>query len=172
MQASLKDLSNAPHDSASFLVCQRVLLQCHEIIFGDILRHTVPYSTLEVPTLPGSVQKKVKPLMQPAVVGLGIVLAGVPGLPQLTHTIGEVAIEQGRADEEHEGVRSLELGDGVVRPTTLLDGDSSIHIDNEIEEPSSERPSTPSTRTEIHLQPAPRSRTSARRQTIAEAQTR
>ena len=92
MQASLKDLSGSPHDSSSFLVCQRVLLQCHEIIFGDILKAAVPYSALEVPTVPGSVQKKVKHILSPTLVGLGMVLAGTPGMPQLADIMGEVAI--------------------------------------------------------------------------------
>lgn len=168
MQASLKDLSNSPHDSPSFLVCQRVLLQCHEIIFGDVVRHAVPYSSLEIPNLPGTVQKKVKALTQPAIVGLGIMLAGAPGLPQLTQVVGEVAIEQGRADEEHEGVRSLEQGGDIVRLSTLSVTDSSARLDVDGEEAQdSVESEAPSVRPEVVIQPAPRSRLATRRQTIA-----
>ncbi|TCD71888.1 Phosphatidylinositol 4-kinase pik1alpha (PI4-kinase)(PtdIns-4-kinase) [Steccherinum ochraceum] len=167
MQAFLKDLSNSPHDSPSFLVCQRVLLQCHEIIFGDILKGTVPYSSLEVPSVPGSLRRKVKPLVQPALVGLGMMLAGAPGLPGLTDVMGEVAIEQGRVDEEYESVRSLEQTDGVARPASIITSDSAIQFDQEFEEPQPEDELDESfARPDIIVQAAPKGRPMSRRQTI------
>ncbi|KAH8106978.1 kinase-like protein [Cristinia sonorae] len=159
MQAALKDLSSSPHDSPSFLVCQRVLLQCHEIIFGDVFKNTVPYSTLETPNLPGSRQKKVKSLVQPAFVGLGLTLAGAPGLPQLTSVMGEVAVEQGRVDEDYGNVRSLEQDDEVTRRVSIPSGDSTAQLDEDEAETPTEV---------VILQAAPKERpTTTRRQTFA-----
>ncbi|THH33925.1 hypothetical protein EUX98_g243 [Antrodiella citrinella] len=147
-----------------YVVCQRVLLQCHEIIFGDVLRQPVPYSALEVPTVPGSVQKKVKSLLQPTVVGIGMMFAGAPGLPQLTGIMGEVAIEQGRVDEEHESVRSLEQRNDVMRPRLESDpSGSQINLVAEEQPEMQEEEYIP--RPEVVVQPAPKSR--PRRQTVA-----
>lgn len=108
MQASLKDLSTNP-TSQSFQVCQRVLTQCHEIIFGDLpTPASAPYVTLQVPFRSRFARKKVRPLVQPALVGLAMVLAGVPGLPRLTPIMGQVAIEQGRVVEEGPEISGLE----------------------------------------------------------------
>ncbi|KAF8350695.1 kinase-like protein [Amanita rubescens] len=102
MQASLKDLSTSRYDSHSFIICQRVLHKCHEIIFGDLPSSAVsPYSTI-------------KPHPEPALIGLGMVLAGAPGMPVLTEIMGEVAIEQGRIDEDGNNLRSLEQDDEVA----------------------------------------------------------
>ena len=116
MQAHLKDLSVTGYGSESFLICQRVLNQCHEMIYADLPASGTPYSTLNTPTLPGSLLKKVRPNVQPALVGIGLALAGAPGMPALTAVMGEVAIEQGRVDDRGDDLRSLENLDGVVRP--------------------------------------------------------
>ena len=108
MQASLKDLSANP-TSQSFQACQRVLTQCHEIIFGDLpTPGSSPYATLKLPFQSRFMRRKVKPLVQPALVGLAMVLAGAPGLPQLTPIMGQVAIEQGRAVEDGPEISGLE----------------------------------------------------------------
>ena len=107
MQASLKDLSANP-TSQSFHACQRVLTQCHEIIFGDLPTLTSPYATLQVPFRSRFARRKVSPLVRPAIVGLAMVLAGVPGLPQLTPIMGQVAVEQGRVVEEGPEISGLE----------------------------------------------------------------
>ena len=110
MQASLKDLSANP-TSQSFQVCQRVLTECHEIIFGDLpTPASAPYATLQVPFRSqfARKRKKVRPLVQPVLIGLAMVLAGAPGLPQLTPMMGHVAIEQGRAVEEGPEISGLE----------------------------------------------------------------
>ena len=108
MQASLKDLSANP-TSQSFQVCQRVLTQCHEIIFGDLpTPASTPYATLRVPFQSRFARKKVRPLVQPALIGLAMVLAGTPGLPQLTPIMGQVAIEQGRVVDEGPEISGLE----------------------------------------------------------------
>jgi phosphatidylinositol 4-kinase len=59
---------------------------------------------------------KVAPRVEPALVGLGVVLAGVPGMPQLTRVIGEVAIEQGRIHDEGHGITSLHLQTDQIVP--------------------------------------------------------
>ena len=108
MQASLKDLSIDP-TSQSFHACQRVLTQCHEIIFGDLPTPTSsPYVTLQVPFQSRFARKKVRPLVEPTLVGLAMVLAGAPGLPRLTPIMGQVAIEQGRVAEEGQEISGLE----------------------------------------------------------------
>jgi phosphatidylinositol 4-kinase B len=108
MQASLKDLSANP-TSQSFQVCQRVLTQCHEIIFGDLpTPASSPYATLQIPFHSRFARKKVRPFFQPALVGLAMVLAGAPGLPQLTPIMGQVAVEQGRVIEDGPEISGLE----------------------------------------------------------------
>ncbi|KAI1795771.1 kinase-like protein [Ganoderma leucocontextum] len=109
MQAFLKDLSAQHSSNASFLVCQRILHECHEIIFGDL--PSVPYSTLCPPAHIGPSRKKVRPHVSPSMVGIGMVLAGVPGMPQLTEIMGPVAIEQGRVDELGQDIKSIERGE-------------------------------------------------------------
>lgn len=116
MQAHLKDLAVSHYGSESFLICQRVLNQCHGMIYADLPASGAPYSILNTPTLPGFLRKKVRPNVQPALVGIGLVLAGVPGMPALVDVMGEVAIEQGRVDNRGDDLRSLENLDGVVRP--------------------------------------------------------
>ena len=114
MQAALKDLSLARTDSQSFVICQRVLHQCHEIIFGDLpLPSTAPYATLSLPSQPRFPRTKVKHNVEPALVGIGLVLAGALGVPLLTETVGHIPIEQGRA-EEGMNIRSVESPDNEI----------------------------------------------------------
>jgi phosphatidylinositol 4-kinase len=99
MQASLQDLSSFP-GSPSFQVCQRTLQRCHEIIFGDLPTPvSSPYSGLDLPFQASFLRRKVKPHVEPALIGLGLILAGTPAMPKLTEIMGEVALQQGRADE-------------------------------------------------------------------------
>lgn len=110
MQAAVKDLSLARTDSQSFVICQRVLHKCHEIIFADLPSlSTAPYASLSLPSPPRFLRTKVRHNMEPSLVGIGLVLAGAAGMPLLTETVGEVAIEQGRA--EGVNVRSVEMLD-------------------------------------------------------------
>ncbi|EJF65958.1 kinase-like protein [Dichomitus squalens LYAD-421 SS1] len=109
MQAYLRDLSTQHSSNASFLICQRILHECHEIIFGDL--PSAPYSSLCAPTHIGPSRKKVRAHVSPALVGIGMVLAGVPGMPQLTEIMGPVALEQGRVDEQGQDIKSIERGD-------------------------------------------------------------
>ncbi|KAJ3523791.1 hypothetical protein NM688_g8667 [Phlebia brevispora] len=124
MQAHLKDLAVSHYGSESFLICQRVLNQCHEMIYADLPASGAPYATLNMPTLPGYIRKKIKPHVQPALVGMGLMLSGTPGIPALVDLMGEVVIEQGRLDDRGEDLRSLENLDGVVRPQVEHPSDS------------------------------------------------
>ena len=82
---------------------------CHELIFGDIpLPTTSAYPGLYSPSLPQFLRKKVKPHLHPALIGMSMVLASSPGLPSLSKVMGEVAIEQGRIDNQGSDVKSLE----------------------------------------------------------------
>ncbi|KAJ3744697.1 kinase-like protein, partial [Lentinula detonsa] len=143
MQAALKDLSSSPHDSSSFVICQRVLHKCHEIIFGDLPPPTTPYSTINIPFRSLFPRKKVKSHAEPAFIGIGVVLAGVPAMPRLTEIMGEVAIEQGREEDKAtaELRRSIESDD---EDTTLAFGQIKNLADDETEPESNEDNSPPS----------------------------
>lgn len=65
-------------------------------------------------------RKHVKHHVEPALVGIGCVLAGVPGMPKLTEFMGHAALEQGRAEETQQHYRSLEVqddDDGAAEPS-------------------------------------------------------
>ncbi|KAG9122978.1 Phosphatidylinositol 4-kinase pik1alpha (PI4-kinase)(PtdIns-4-kinase) [Ceratobasidium sp. 392] len=116
MQATLNDLAlnqvrRGTNKSESFTICQRVILKCHDIIYGDPPPPpAAPYSGLQVKPRSRFGRKHIKPYTAPALVGMGVMLAGAPGMPTLTPVIGQVAIEQGRREEEHQL-------SGVVRDT-------------------------------------------------------
>ncbi|RDB21050.1 Phosphatidylinositol 4-kinase PIK1alpha [Hypsizygus marmoreus] len=176
MQAALKDISSHGHISPSFAICQRVLHMCHEIIFGDPpLPTTSPYVTLNLPTPSRFARRKVKHNAEPAMVGIGLVLAGAPGMPRLTQIMGEVAIEQGRAEESLNQFRSVESQEDdiarglspsqnhqviVAEPEEEQDDDSSPDIDES--QPTIQAP---------HIEAAPRPGSLARRRTVGAAQT-
>ncbi|KAI0079941.1 kinase-like protein [Panus rudis PR-1116 ss-1] len=146
MQAALKDLGTSRHDTASFLVCQRVLNQCHEIIFGDIAIHsTAPYGSFDQPVLPGTLRKKISANVQPALVGIGIMLAGVPALPQLTDVMGEAAVEQGRVEDHDTGLKAYETEDDITG-TALRSQTDLVQEPGTLEpEENDSNPSPPST---------------------------
>ena len=114
MQAYLADLSTTRRDTPSFVVCQRVFLKVQNIIFSDPpLRHQIPYGCLDgVPSRKSRFWKrKVKPRIAPAIVGLGSLLAGAPGMPRLAAYAGSVAIEQGRVADDVAESRSVCMSD-------------------------------------------------------------
>jgi phosphatidylinositol 4-kinase B len=135
MQAALRDLSLARHDSKSFIICQRILHNCHEIIFGDIPPPASgPYSAMDLPFQSRFARKKIKSHAEPVFVGLGVILAGAPGMPQLTKIMGEVANEQGRIDDDGNTFKSLETQeDEVVRGLTR-EGQSSADVNRDEED--------------------------------------
>lgn len=53
-------------------------------------------------------RKRVKPHMQPAIIGMALIIAGAPGLPLLTKVAGEMSVEQGKAADDESNLRSLE----------------------------------------------------------------
>ncbi|GBE81999.1 predicted protein [Sparassis crispa] len=157
MQAYLKDFSLPRHNPESFVICQRVLHECHEIIFGDLPAQPIaPYSILTLPSQLGPLQKRVKPHVQPVVVGIGMVWAGTPGMPKLTKIMGRVAIEQGRIDDQNEDIKSLEnTDDSPVRtaPSTtsiVATGEDNQQEDSDKEDKASAKnpPDTAKTGTE------------------------
>ncbi|KAF7976697.1 hypothetical protein HWV62_5851 [Athelia sp. TMB] len=121
MQAALQDLAPTKHNTQSFVICQRVLHKCHEIIFGDLPPPaTLPYAFLDLPFQTRFARKKVRANAEPALVGLGIVLAGAPAMPQLTQIMGEVAIEQGRAHNAgHEQPRAANDDEDAIAPGVM-----------------------------------------------------
>lgn len=132
MQASLQDLSANP-TSPSFLVCQRTLHRCHEIIFAELPPPpSGPYSGLSLSYHSLFARRRVKPRVEPALVGIGLVLAGVPAMPALTEVMGQVALQQGRADDDL-NLRSVEAGDDLARDTPA-DADSGEDDDSPADE--------------------------------------
>lgn len=174
MQAAIKDLSITTHDSPSFIICQRVLHQCHEIIFGDLPSPiTAPYAFLNLPSQSRFARRKVKPNAEPAVVGIGLVLAGALGMPLLTENMGRVAIEQGRVEEGNH-YRSVESqDDDIVRglhPNRTIEDSTGDDDQDEVESPTTDEshhiiPDLHATRTST------RPGVLARRQTVGAAQT-
>ena len=135
MQAALRDLvPTRKTNPRPFLICQRVLHRCHEIIFGDppepsrspyrSLPHSPPTSTAALhpsSSMQGlwsglddeSVRRppvRVKEHVLPALVGIGVVLAA-PGMKGLADLAGEWAVLQGRKarDDEAEGRARVEV---------------------------------------------------------------
>lgn len=137
MQASLRDFSSANHKPDARLICQRTLLMCHELIFGEIPSPAVSaYPGLTFPFSPQFLRKKVKPRLFPALIGMSVVLASSPGLPALSRVMGEVAVEQGRTDQQGEDVRSLErCEDDLVRERAISSYEQPFE-DDEADSPS------------------------------------
>ncbi|KAJ8489687.1 hypothetical protein ONZ51_g2772 [Trametes cubensis] len=134
MQAYLKDLAQPRSNPVSFLICQRMLHECHEIIFGDLTgQSSNPYSSLSLPAQLRPFRRKVRPHLEPALVGIGMVWAGAPGMPQLTEIMGPVAIEQGRVDEQGQDIKSIERNDeeGIVRTVSIQSTAESIGDDED-----------------------------------------
>ncbi|KAF5315851.1 hypothetical protein D9611_004705 [Ephemerocybe angulata] len=177
MQAALNDLSTSRRDSSSFAVCQRVLLKCHEIIFSDLTSSSAgPYSGMSI--LSGLRRRKIKHHAEPVFIGIGAILAGAPGLPQLTKYMGQIAIDQGRAVDEANprGISQSKSDDDFapLQSAQASPSQSTIDFDDQDdpETPSSEGGSTPTLfRQKTPTAVPPRSELLARRQTVAGAQT-
>ncbi|RPD80177.1 kinase-like protein [Lentinus tigrinus ALCF2SS1-7] len=171
MQAYLKDLAQPGANPASFLICQRILHECHEIIFGDL--PSAPYSSLSLPALFGPSRKKVKAHVQPALVGIGMVLAGVPGMSELTQVMGPVAVEQGRVDEEGQDIKSIERSEDDGTMVRSISAGSSVDPDDDADSvgsPALNEEQTTKRAPEQDHPPRPLSSVSgrmSRRQTIA-----
>ncbi|KAF8710889.1 PI3 PI4-kinase family, partial [Rhizoctonia solani] len=152
MQATLNDLSQSQSrrgttKSESFAICQRVIHKCHDIVYGDPPEPAGgPYSSLPVHPRSRFGHKRVKPHAMPALVGMGTMLAGAPGMPALTPVSGQVAIEQGRREEPHQlsgVVRDLQ-DEGRVstssRTGSVVDEDEDTGYDSPAPGPSGPTP--------------------------------
>jgi len=127
MQAALHDLTPTRETNPRpFLICQRVLHRCHEIIFGDppepsrspyrSLPHSSPNSTTALstsksmrslfgPSNPdGAVRSpiRVNPHAAPSFVGMGAIIAAT-AMPGLRDLAGEWAVLQGRKTYDEGG---------------------------------------------------------------------
>lgn len=172
MQASLQDLSATP-TSQSFLVCQRTLHRCHEIIFAELPPPpSGPYSGLESSYHSPFARRKVKPRVEAAIVGVGLVLAGVPALPAITEIMGEVALQQGRADDDGVNLRSVEADDdlpcGIPANADSGEDDDNPRDENPVNENTGEPDVTPANDTQTRT---PTRSIPHRRRTIIAAQT-
>jgi hypothetical protein len=130
MQAFLCDLS-AQRESPSFVICQRIMHKCHEIIFADqLLLSNSPYAGLVLPAY--TRRQKIKKHVEPVLVGLGVILASTPGMPHLVEIMGPVAIEQGRKDKDNANIRSVEVDDtgAVMSASPQVSPDEVDEIDN------------------------------------------
>ncbi|XP_006458116.1 hypothetical protein AGABI2DRAFT_199389 [Agaricus bisporus var. bisporus H97] len=108
MQASLHDLSLTRRESPSFTICQRVLHKCHEIIFNDLPRPTSsPYPPFKLSARGSFARRRIRHHAEPAFVGMGVILAAAPAMPALADFTGQIALEQGRADDDGQELRSL-----------------------------------------------------------------
>lgn len=72
---------------------------------------------------------------------MGVVLAAVPAMPALADITGQIALEQGRADEDGHGLRSLRSieTDVVVVPPPKTADSSGIDDDLDLENDSPQR---------------------------------
>jgi hypothetical protein len=144
MQAALHDLTPTRQTNPRpFLICQRVLHRCHEILFGDppessrspyrSLPHSPAVSTMALhsakalaavlkPDIPRA-KVKVNQHALAAMVGMGVII-GSQGMPELRSTAGQWAVMQGRQprDEDAEGrarVEDAEEGADVPKGSVL-----------------------------------------------------
>ncbi|EDR14837.1 uncharacterized protein LACBIDRAFT_290773 [Laccaria bicolor S238N-H82] len=175
LQAALQDLSSR-RDSQSFVICQRVLHKCHEIIFSDPpaprLLSSSPYASLHLPTY--APRRKIKHHAEPVFVGIGVILAGAPGMPQLVNFTGQVVIEQGRADEEGDNLRGVEPhADELVpnTPESMVSSNDPGDDQDAVDRPLSSE-DTPSSGPSSRIENMPKHhRSLTRRRTVAGAQT-
>ena len=181
MQAALRDLTPTRNTNPRpFLICQRVLHRCHQIVFGDppepsrspyrSLPHSPQSSTAALLATKSAAQSlrlgfqakdegdrvyspptKVKPHIHAAMAGMGVVLAGVPGMPPLTDLVGGWAVTQGRKtlDEHKESRDRVELdisggADGRIRGSKELhrkpSEESALSEEEEESRPSTQQP--------------------------------
>lgn len=118
MQSALRDLApTRKTNPGPFLICQRILSRCHEIIFGDTPDpshspyRSLPASHSSTPRTKKSRQPKslrVNPHAVPALVGMGVMLAS-PGMRGLAELAGGWAVRQGRRPMDDEGRSRVEV---------------------------------------------------------------
>lgn len=119
MQSALRDLApTRKTNPGPFLICQRILSRCHEIIFGDTPdpSHS-PYGSFAASSSNSSKTRKTR---QPkslrvnahagaALIGMGVMLAA-PGMSGLSDLAGAWAVRQGRRPmDDDEGRARVEV---------------------------------------------------------------
>lgn len=154
MQSALRDLTpTRTTNPGPFLICQRILSRCHEIIFGDTPEpSSSPYrgigqsSSSRKTRQPKSL--RVNAHASPALIGMGVMIAS-PGMSGLVDLAGGWAVRQGRRPlDDDEGRSRVEVdkgggSDGRIQETTKVkDEDES---GDEVAGPSSYHAKTPST---------------------------
>jgi hypothetical protein len=132
MQSALRDLTpTRTTNPGPFLICQRILSRCHEIIFGDTPEpSSSPYRSLASSSntrtrktrQPKSL--RVNAHAAPAFIGMGVMMAS-PGMSGLVDLAGGWAVRQGRRPlDDDEGRSRVEVdkaggSDGrVLAPTS------------------------------------------------------
>ncbi|WVR09318.1 hypothetical protein IAU60_006383 [Kwoniella sp. DSM 27419] len=148
MQAALRDLTPTRQlNPRPFMICQRVLHKCHEIIFGDPPEPSrSPYRSLpQSPALSSSGSRsasgpgqrssasgymtspfaslgRINPHVKPTLVGMGVMMASAPGVTGLIDLAGDWAVTQGRRPVEDESGRAMaEVDDAGGADVSLPD---------------------------------------------------
>ncbi|KAG6850990.1 hypothetical protein H0H93_004477 [Arthromyces matolae] len=171
MQAALHDVPANGSRSQSFAICQRVLHKCHEIIFADLPPPpSTPYGGLALPLQARFARRKIKHHVEPLVVGIGLVLAGAPAMPKLTEIMGQVAIEQGRSEEDTQNMKSVESRDDDLA-RGLSPRQAYPRQDEEGDDDDSLESDDTHTTAGVRLEKAPNPAEVARRRAIGPAQT-
>lgn len=89
-------------------------------------------------------RQKIKHHAEPVLVGIGVMLAGAPALPQLSGVVGQVAIEQGRVEEDDGGLRSFESSPDDASYEAPIDDNLSYEGEENDSGVEEELPSQPS----------------------------
>jgi hypothetical protein len=128
MQSALRDLTpTRTTNPGPFLICQRILSRCHEIIFGDTPEpSSSPYrgigkqATSRKTRQPKSL--RVNAHAAPALIGMGVMIAS-PGMSGLADLAGGWAVRQGRRPlDDDEGRSRVEVDKGGGSDGRLLEG--------------------------------------------------
>lgn len=166
MQSALRDLTpTRKTNPGPFLICQRILSRCHEIIFGDppdashSPYRSLPASSSSTPKIRKSRQPKalrVNPHAAPALIGMGVMLAA-PGMRGLSDLAGGWAVRQGRRPmDDEEGRARVEVDKaggsdgkrirGAVGSSDMERAGEGDHEGDSTEEEHSPQPHTASSR--------------------------
>jgi len=117
MQSALRDLTpTRTTNPGPFLICQRILSRCHEIIFGDTPEpSSSPYRSLgQSQSTKSKKTRQPKSLRvnahaAPALIGMGVMIAS-PGMSGLVDLAGGWAVRQGRRPlDDDEGRSRVEV---------------------------------------------------------------
>jgi len=117
MQSALRDLTpTRTTNPGPFLICQRILSRCHEIIFGDTPEpSSSPYRSIgQSSSLKSKKSRQPKALRvnahaAPALIGMGVMMAS-PGMSGLADLAGGWAVRQGRRPlDDDEGRSRVEV---------------------------------------------------------------